>query len=202
MSFEGTEGSGKSTLIQSVAIALKHKGYTLIQTREPGGTPLAEKLRSLLLKTPMHALTELFLYEAARVEHFTQVIQPALQQHQLILCDRFTDSTLAYQGYARKLPWQQVHWLNQLATFGVQPHCTIFLDIDPQKGLQRVQNQNRFEAETLAFHQAVRKGFLKARRENPKRWITLSIQKQSLAQLTQNVLTQLKTLFSNQFTHL
>src|SRR4051812_29605230 len=105
ISFEGTEGSGKSTLIHHLAICLQSLGHRVIQTREPGGNPVAEKIRQILLSMPMDPLTDLLLYEAARAQHMAETIFPALKRSEVVLCDRFTDSSLAYQAHARGLPW-------------------------------------------------------------------------------------------------
>lgn len=183
ISFEGTEGAGKSTLIQKLGPLLTGQGFQVTLTREPGGSPLAEKIRALVLDTTMSARTELLLYEAARAEHMAQKILPALEQGHVILCDRFTDSTLAYQAYARGLPWKEVKTLNQIATSGLEPDLTVLLDIDPETGLKRALNPNRFEAEGISFQKKVRAGFLKARSENPKRWLTLSVAKYSADEL-------------------
>lgn len=187
MSFEGTEGSGKSTLIKKVSILLDRSGFEVVQTREPGGTALGERIRELLLGAPsaadslssMNRWTELMLCEAARAEHVAQVIQPALARKAIVLCDRFTDSTLAYQAHARGLPWKDVEKVNQMASLGVCPDLTVFLDIDPEVGLRRAQDPNRFEAEGLAFQKRVRAGFLKARTKNRSRWFVLRVQDQS-----------------------
>lgn len=173
VTFEGTEGAGKSTLIRKVAERLEQNGFSVVVTREPGGSPFAEKIRDLILNSQMTAWTELFLYEAARAEHLQTTILPALAQGKIVLCDRFTDSSLAYQGHARGLPWKRVHEANQLATQGVTPKLSIFVDIDPALGLSRAQDKNRFEAEGVAFQSKVRQGFLKAIRLNPKRWLKI-----------------------------
>lgn len=195
ISFEGTEGSGKSTLIQEVASQLGRLNLRTRITREPGGSSLAEKMRALILQNPMPPLTELFLYEAARSEHMHQVILPALEQGQIILCDRFTDSTLAYQAYTRGLPWKSVQQLNQIATSGIKPHLTVFLDIDPETGLRRAQDPNRFEAEGVDFQVKVRKGYLKAKKEDPKRWFTLKVLDHSPEVLGQKVLQEIRKRF-------
>jgi dTMP kinase len=177
ITFEGTEGAGKSTLIRAVALALRKHGHTgaksPVITREPGGTPVAESIRATILDHQMDAWTEVFLYEAARAEHLARVVRPALARGRVVLCDRFTDSTLAYQAHARGLPWAKVAALNELATQGVRPDLTVFLDIDPAVGLRRAQVRTRFEAEGVSFQKKVRQGFLKARRQDPKRFLTL-----------------------------
>jgi dTMP kinase len=173
VTFEGTEGAGKSTLIREVARQLTEKGIPsskLCLTREPGGTPVAEQIRKTILEHAMNRWTELFLYEASRAEHLTATILPALNEGKIVLCDRFADSSLAYQGFARGIPWKMVKSVNAVATQGLVPDLTVLLDIDPAVGLSRAQDQNRFELEGLKFQQKVRRGFLKARKENPKRW--------------------------------
>jgi dTMP kinase len=191
ISFEGTEGSGKSTLIREVGALLTQLGYPSIQTREPGGNVLAEKIRNLILESSMNPWTELFLYEAARAEHLNETILPALARGEIVLCDRFTDSTLAYQGHARGLPWNQIKTLNRIATAGTRPRLTVFLDIDPEVGLKRAKDPNRFEAEGVKFQQKVRKGFLKARAERPKSWLTLRSDKLTAPHLAKKVINHL-----------
>ncbi len=173
ITFEGTEGAGKSTLIRHVGDRLIDRGLEVTITREPGGSGVAEKIRSLILNEAMHPWTELFLYEAARAEHLAQTVRPALSSGQIVLCDRFTDSTLAYQAHARGLPWAKVHALNRFATDGLRPDLTVLIDIDPALGLERARDKNRFEAEGLEFQKKVRQGFLKALREQPDRWLKL-----------------------------
>ncbi|MBI2711786.1 MAG: dTMP kinase [Bdellovibrio sp.] len=192
ISFEGTEGSGKSTLIRQLADLLGRNGLKVQVTREPGGSPLAERLRSILLETEMDSRTELYLYEAARAEHVARIIRPALQRGEIVLCDRFTDSTLAYQSYARGLPWKEVLALNRMATGGLEPNRVVFLDLDPKVGLERAQNPNRFEAEGLGFQKKVRLGFLKARKENPEKWISLKPGKHTPTELADQVFSRLK----------
>jgi dTMP kinase len=173
MTFEGTEGAGKTTLIQAVATRLRADGHEVITTREPGGSGVAEKIRALILENEMDAWTELFLYEAARAEHLACTVRPALERGAVVLCDRFTDSSLAYQAHARGLPWKDVQALNRFATRGLEPDLTVLLDIDPALGLARAREQTRFEAEGLAFQKKVRLGFLKSLKEKPRRWLRL-----------------------------
>jgi dTMP kinase len=199
VSFEGTEGSGKSTLIRVLASQLKEQGYQTTQTREPGGDSVAEHIRSLILNHNMHPRTELFLYEAARAQHWQSTICPALARGEIVLCDRFIDSTLAYQSYARGLPWKEVQSLNRIATDGHKPHLTVLLDIDPEAGLKRAQDPNRFEAEGVLFQKKVRSGFLKARAEDPTRWLTLKVQKKTPEELSGSVLRYLKKRYKTYF---
>ena len=173
ITFEGTEGAGKSTLIAALADLLNRQGCETVSTREPGGSTVAEKIRGLILNEPMDPWTEAFLYEAARAEHLKKTIAPALARGAVVLCDRFTDSTLAYQGAARGLNWKTLRALNKIATDGITPKLTIFVDIDPARGLRDAKNPNRFEAEGVAFQTKVRKGFLRVMREEPRRFISV-----------------------------
>jgi dTMP kinase len=173
ITFEGTEGAGKSTLIQALAALLARHGYPAVTTREPGGSAVAEKIRELILREPMEAWTEAFLYEAARAEHLGKTIVPELKRGAIVLCDRFTDSTLAYQGSARGLAWKTLRQLNKIATDGITPRLTVFVDIDPARGLRDAKDPNRFEAEGVSFQKKVRQGFLRAIREEPRRFITI-----------------------------
>jgi dTMP kinase len=199
ITFEGTEGSGKSTLIRAVASALSQLDQPTLQTREPGGSGVAEKIRSILLQMEMNPWTELLLYEASRAEHLAQTIRPALERGEIVLCDRYTDSTLAYQAHARGLPWPKVKALNQLATSGLKPHLTVLLDIDPEFGLKRAKDPNRFEAEGVNFQKRVRLGFLKARAEDSKRWLTLKVKKQTPEELAQSVVNHLRLKYGKRF---
>jgi dTMP kinase len=173
ITFEGTEGAGKSTLIRALKGLLTAHGLDCEITREPGGSQVAEQIRKVILENPMDPWTELFLYEASRAEHLAKTIRPALAAGKIVLCDRFTDSSLAYQGHARGLPWKEVHKLNRIATQGLKPDLTVLLDIDPAVGLSRASEKNRFEDEGLAFQKKVRQGFLKARNEEKSRWLVL-----------------------------
>ncbi|MBC7692522.1 MAG: dTMP kinase [Methylotenera sp.] len=191
VTFEGTEGAGKSTLIQLLEKRLTQAGFAVAVTREPGGTPVAEQIRKVILHQEMDPWTELFLYEAARAEHLTHSVLPALHAGKILLCDRFTDSTLAYQGQARGLPWKVIQTLNHTATRGLKPNLTVLLDIDPAKGLLRAKDPNRFEAEGVKFQTLVRKGFLKSRKEDPKRWMTVHAGKHSPEELADEVLARI-----------
>ena len=171
ITFEGTEGAGKSTLIAALAERIREGGRETVSTREPGGSAVAEKIRALILNEPMDAWTEAFLYEAARAEHLAKTIRPALDRGAIVLCDRFTDSTLAYQGAARGLEWKTLRALNKIATGGIVPKLTVFVDIDPARGLRDAKDPNRFEAEGLKFQKKVRLGFLRAIREEPRRFL-------------------------------
>jgi dTMP kinase len=175
ITFEGGEGAGKTTLIEKVAHYLALKGYPLLQTREPGGTKLGEEIRSLLLKVraePISPYAELSLFLASRAQHIFELIQPALQAHKIVLCDRFNDSSITYQGAARGLGEQTVAQLCHLAA-GLEPDLTIYLDIDPEIGLHRAQKnrtQDRIEREAISFHRKIREAYLTLCRQNKKRF--------------------------------
>lgn len=176
ITFEGGEGAGKSTQIQKAAALLKKKGKKVLLLREPGGTEVSEAIREVILSTRHKKLTpetELLLYLAARAQIVREKIQPALEKGICVLCDRFEDSTLAYQGYGRGL---SLDWIYKLSLFvrGKQvPDLTILLDIDPEKGLARGGRNDRMEKESLSFHQKIRKGFLAIAKKNRKRFLVV-----------------------------
>lgn len=183
--FEGLDGSGKSTLIERLASELKTRGFDLILTREPGGTPLAEDIRKILLRTDAEvpdARTELLLYEASRAQHVERVIRPALQAGKWVLCDRFTASTVAFQSFARKLPRTDIDWLNKYAIGGVNPNLNVLLDLSVDESIKRRKGRvdstgvedDRFEREARDFHEAVRNGYLAQAKEDPKNWLVLN----------------------------
>lgn len=196
ITFEGTEGAGKSTLIRALAVGLERRGFSVALTREPGGSKVAEALREVILEQAMAPWTEVFLYEAARAEHLDQTVFPELTLGKIVLCDRYTDSTLAYQGMARGLDWKTIRTLNGLATRGLQPDATIFLDIDPEEGLRSASDPNRFEAEGVAFQTRVRKGFLKIRREEPRRFLTVQARSGSPEEMADALLARLEKKFA------
>lgn len=195
VSFEGTEGAGKSTLIHLVGRHLKERGNSVTLTREPGGSPVAEQIRELILKRKMDPWAELFLYEASRAEHLACTIRPALARGEIVLCDRFTDSSLAYQAHARGLNWNQVRKMNEVATQGLEPDLTVFLDVNPAVALRRARQRNRFEAEGVSFQNKVRQGFLKSRKANPRRWLTLNAETSSPSFLAGKTLEELTRRF-------
>lgn len=174
ITFEGGEGSGKSTQIVRLARRLEAAGLSVRVIREPGGTAVGEAVRQILLHRDHSAidpLAELLLYEAARAQLLAEVIEPALDAGETVLCDRFFDSTTAYQGYARGLSLELVATLNRAATGGRVPDRTIVFDIEPELGLGRAtaQGADRLESEGMAFHRAVRDGFLALASEEPER---------------------------------
>lgn len=180
ITLEGIEGSGKSTQARLLGEHLRRQGHNTVETREPGGTPLAEKIRAALLDRadePVAAETEAFLVFAARRQHVAQVIEPALARGAIVLCDRFSDSTLAYQGYARGLDVPMLERLNRLATHAVTPHLTLLFDLPVATGLARrrsASETNRLDRESLRFHQKVRAGFLDLAKRHPRRVMVVS----------------------------
>lgn len=174
ITFEGIEGTGKSTQIALLKERLEARGRRVVVTLEPGGSRIGVELRRVLLSLENRDLTpqaELFLYLADRAQHVAQVVRPALASGAVVLCDRFADSTVAYQGHGRGMDPELLHRLNEVAVDGVWPQLTVLLDLDPVVGLGRAMARNesegktsaegRFEAESLAFHNRVRQGFLK-----------------------------------------
>ncbi|MDR4479761.1 MAG: dTMP kinase [Nitrospira sp.] len=180
ITLEGTEGCGKSTQAKLLGAYLRNQGFVAVETREPGGTPLAENIRSLMLDRtgePVAPETEAFLVLAARRQHVTQVIEPALARGSIVLCDRFIDSTLAYQGYARGLDLSMLKRLNRLATRTTTPDLTLVFDLPVATGLARRRSTaetNRLDRESLRFHQKVRAGFLDLAKRHPTRIKVLS----------------------------
>jgi dTMP kinase len=194
--FEGLDGSGKSTLIQSIKAALHARGQEAIVTREPGGTPLAEEIREVLLRTegePPVAATELLLYAAGRAQHVANVIQPALKAGAWVLCDRFSASTVSFQCFARAIPRPEVDWLNRFAQQGVAPDLTLLLDLTVEEShrrqIQRRGNTqgDRLERESFEFHENVRRGYLTQAKEDSAHWLVLDAMLDP-AQLTAQVL--------------
>jgi dTMP kinase len=172
VTFEGIEGSGKTTQIGLTRVYVEEHGYSCLVTQEPGGCPLGEKMRQLLLDEKdlsIEPLAELFLIEAGRTQHVAEVIRPALDKGQVILCDRYTDATLAYQGYGRGVNISLIEEMNRRATGGLTPQCTIVLDCPVEVGMARAQGEDRFEREGNAFHQRVREGYLRVARHDPQR---------------------------------
>lgn len=175
ITLEGGEGCGKSTQLEILADSLRTAGFNVTVVREPGGTAAGEAIRSILLDRThdgLDARAELLLYEASRAQLVAEVIRPALAAGGVVLCDRFTDSTTAYQGYGRGLPLDEVRQLNSTATGGISPDLTILLDVSPEIGLARAaraSDPDRLEAESIAFHARVREGFREIAAAEPDR---------------------------------
>ncbi len=178
ITFEGGEGSGKTTLIQALVKWLKEFQIEVVATREPGGSDIAEKIRAILLdeqNTHIKARTEALLFAAARVQHLEDVVIPALNQGKIVLCDRFIDSSLAYQGYARGLGFDAILKIN---TFALEhmPDITVYINSDPEIGLSRIKSRdnNRLDLEKLDFHQKVREGYLQLAKIYPDRYMVIN----------------------------
>jgi len=176
ITFEGIEGSGKSTHCKQVAQFLKKRGHSVLRVREPGGTKIGEKIRTILLDkkhTRMTVEAELLLYNAARVQIVSEIIEPALKKGMIVLCDRFFDSTVAYQCYGGKLDKKITGAINRFASRGLNPDHTFLLDSDVKRGLERAGRGDRMELKSLAFHRRVRAGFLDLARANKKRFFLI-----------------------------
>jgi dTMP kinase len=192
ITFEGTEGCGKSTLIRNLSSRLQTLGVPHLVTREPGGSRTAEEIRKIILEREMDPLTELFLYEAARAEHFRTTVAPALGRGDWVLCDRFTDSTLAYQGYARGIALPMIRTLNRIASDRKSPDLTFFLDLPVEVGLARASDPNRFEREGVAFQKKVRKGFLEIAKKEKKRFRVIRVTELDPEQVCEKVMRILR----------
>jgi len=174
ISLEGPEGAGKTTQLKALSKQLDVLGVPHIVTRDPGGTPLGKQIRRILLnpENPVQPMSELLLYQADRAQHVAELIVPALAKGQLVLCDRYIDSTMAYQGYGRGIDFAIIEQLNQIATGGLRPEMTILFDLDSSDGLARLHpgGHDRMEREALEFHHKVRQGYLDLVRKEPDRW--------------------------------
>lgn len=181
ITFEGIEGCGKSTQVRLLDGVLKEGGTPCVVTREPGGTPIGTKIREILLNpdnTAMAPEAELLLYAADRAQHMRELIKPALDSGNIVVCDRFTDATMAYQGIGRGLDMALIHELNRIASLGIRPDLTLLLDCPAETGIERAFDRNskngharddRFEREAMAFHQKVRDGYLGIAKAEPDR---------------------------------
>jgi dTMP kinase len=177
VTLEGGEGSGKSSQAEALAALMREQGYGVVVTREPGGTVLGEIVKGIFQQdVAMPAESELFLFEAARAQHVQEVIRPALDRGDVLICDRYTDSTLAYQGYGRGLSLDHIRAVNHIATRGLPPHFTILLDVPPETGLARKDRERLGDSigrAPLEFHQRVRAGFLELAQREPKRIVVV-----------------------------
>ncbi len=185
ITFEGIEGCGKTTQLKLLAGLLEKQGFQVVTTREPGGCPIADKVRAILLDAENHAmvpLAELLLYAAARAQHVAEIVRPALAAGKIVLCDRFTDATMAYQGFGRGLDQETIATLNQLAIGQLRPELTILLDCPVEIGLSRAiaridnsqgAREERFELEARQFHQRVRDGYIQLAAQEPARFVRI-----------------------------
>lgn len=178
ISFEGPDGSGKSTQIKLFAEYLKEHGYSVLMTREPGGTEISEKIRNIILdpdNAEMDGMTEALLYAASRAQHVSQLIKPALDMGKVVLTDRFMDSSIAYQAYGRDLG-DKIRIINEYAVDGIQPNLTFFLDISPEEGLKRAGKRHgldRLEQESIDFHKKVYEGYLELSKIYKNRYVVI-----------------------------
>ena len=196
ITFEGNDGSGKSSVIEVIQNELINRGYDIVNSREPGGSKIAEKIRNVILdidNTGMDDKTESLLYAASRREHIQKTVLPALNEGKIVLCDRFIDSSLAYQGHARGIGIDNVYNMNLFATDGLLPDLTLLICVRPEIGLARIQNNNRgafdrLENEKMSFHQKVYEGYLEVAKKFPNRIVVVNgeqskeeVQKDALA---------------------
>ncbi len=205
ITFEGIEGSGKSTQIILLANYLKSRGKEIMLTREPGGTPIGDQVRKILLdpeNTALHPTAELLLYAASRAQHLHEAISPSLAAGKIVLCDRFSDATLAYQGYGRGLSQEIINEIDRIAAAGIRPDVTILLDLEAGEGVARAQKRNaccgldaeaRFENEKLVFHERVRQGYLAlaGREPNRVRIVDASLSVESIQAAIQTIINAL-----------
>ena len=185
ITLEGPEGSGKTTAVEAAVKALEEKGYQIVRTREPGGTPIAEQIRNVILdkaNTNMDPRTEALLYAASRRQHLVEKVWPALKEGKIVICDRYLDSSLAYQGGARGLGVDNILNINMFATEGTFPDLTLLFDLDPKIGLERISRNkdrevNRLDLEKLEFHNNVRNTFLELAKRYPERFVIIDASK-------------------------
>jgi dTMP kinase len=179
ITLEGPEGSGKTRQISLLADALIQHGYSILVTREPGGTPVGDQIRSVLFdlkNTDMRPRTEILLFQASRAQLVEQVIRPSLASGDIVLCDRYADSTLAYQGYGHQVDMDELESIVLFATGGLRPDLTLLLDVDIEVGLRRkldASEWNRLDAYDLGFHRRVRQGYLEMAQAEPGRWVVI-----------------------------
>ena len=185
ITLEGPEGSGKTTAVEAAVKALEEKGYQIVRTREPGGTPIAEQIRNVILdkaNTKMDPRTEALLYAASRRQHLVEKVWPALKEGKIVICDRYLDSSLAYQGGARGLGVDNILNVNMFATENTFPDLTLLFDITPEEGLKRIsananREVNRLDLEKLEFHHQVRNTFLALAKRYPERYVIIDASK-------------------------
>ncbi|MFP7480166.1 dTMP kinase [Terribacillus saccharophilus] len=193
ITLEGGEGAGKTSAVPLLTARLEEQGYQVLATREPGGIEIAEAIRAVILdpaNTSMDGRTEALLYAAARRQHLVEKVWPALKKGMIVLCDRFVDSSLAYQGYTRGLGMEEVMEINRFAVESTMPDLTLFFDISPEAGLARIsenkgREQNRLDLEALSFHESVYEGYQILREQYKDRYVTLDASK-PLADVAEN----------------
>ena len=201
ITFEGVDGSGKTTQIRRLGEHLESLGYSVLLTREPGGCPISDMIRSILLDANNRGisdLTEIFMYLAARAQHVSDAILPALKENKVVLCDRFTDATIAYQGAGRGIDQEIVETLNAIACKGLKPDLTVLLDCDVSCGLKRARQRSesrqgpreeRFELEDITFHKNVRETYLELARNDPDRFLIIDGDR-DMDDITETIISQ------------
>ena len=199
ISIEGPDGSGKSTQIENIKQFFKDKKQDIVFTREPGGTAIGERIRAIILDnncSEMDYMTEAMLYAAARAQHVSQVIKPALAEGKTVICDRFVDSSIAYQGYGRRLG-EAVAVINSYAVAGCMPDVTFLMKIDPSVGQNRIRadQQDRLESEKEAFHDEVFRGYLKLEEENPGRIVGIDASR-SIDEIKRDIYSKLEEVLN------
>lgn len=200
ITIEGPDGSGKTTALQQVVPRLQQEmNRKVVATREPGGSPIAEKIRSLILDplhTDMDSRTEALLYAASRRQHLIEKVLPVLESGDVIFCDRFVDSSIAYQGYARGIGEEGIREINEFATEGIEPDVTLYIDVPAEVGIQRIhanldeREYNRLDQEKLAFHEKVRAGYQQLAKANPERIVVVdgTMSREEVAEACYNII--------------
>ena len=180
ITLEGPDGSGKTSQIPALSAAIQAAGYELVVTREPGGTEIGDQIRAVIMdlrNTAMHPTSEILLFQASRAQLVNEVIRPALAKGKVVLCDRYADSTLAYQGYGHNTDLDELRRVVNFATGGLTPDLTLYLDLDVQTGIERRKGEseqwNRMDAYQIAFHKRVREGYKALIAQDPERWVTI-----------------------------
>lgn len=202
ISLEGPDGAGKTTVLQRILPELEKSSYKILSTREPGGVRVAEEIRNIILSTEnteIDSKTELMLFAAARRLHMQTKMLPALVAGEMVIVDRFIDSSVAYQGYGRELGVEPVNWLNEFATDGLKPDLTLYFDIDTDVALERIMKNradevNRLDLERAEMHRKVRQGYLEIVKQEPERFVTIDAS-QELDKVVADTLTVIKKKF-------
>lgn len=206
ITLEGPDGSGKSTQIQLLYRCLEEQGHSVLLSREPGGTPIGEQIRAVLhdvRNTAMLPNTEILLYSASRAQHVGQVIRPALERGEMVLCDRYAESTMAYQGWGHGLDIELLRTITVFATGGLRPDLIIYLDINVVEGLRRkldafesgTAEWNRMDQKAQAFHERVRRGYLMMASQEPEKWLVLDGTR-SIADIHQKIVDRVRLLLA------